>query len=256
LTCIIGAKCAEGVVIAADTRILRETEASNEFKILPLWDRVAVAGAGTTALFDTLVKELEQKNTMPSAKSSLEAIKVVEDVIYELGKRYRPRLDSKDFDLDVLVAGLEGFDKGAPYLKAIDDRGLSEDVRRFSIIGHGRESAIPIFRMLYDQMLTLRELAILEAFVISLIVSLEIDQTVGFSGIGPQIIALRDDSTIEHLNFYDRDFNNVRELTEVVSEHPTAACYLVEPLWGKVPQAYETIVPATGFRYTRRTVGT
>ena len=39
LTCIIGAKCADGTVIVSDKRIMREYEATNESKIHLILDR-------------------------------------------------------------------------------------------------------------------------------------------------------------------------------------------------------------------------
>jgi len=247
LTCIIGAKCAEGVAMAADTRILREYEVSNENKVSSLWDRVAVAGSGTTSLFDMLVEELRQKNTLPSAKSSLDAVRIVEDMMAELQTRYRPRIGGNDYQIDALVAGLEGFDKGEPYLRFVDGRGFSEKVNTFAIIGHGKDCATPLFKLLYDPQLNMRELAVLESFIISLIVSLDVDQSVGFSGIGPQIIALRDDSKVEPINPYDPDFRYAMDLTKKDLYRPTLAYHLVKPIWGKIPQAYETVTSLRNF---------
>jgi 20S proteasome alpha/beta subunit len=244
LTCIIGAKCAEGFAIAADTRVLTEYEATNENKIEKLWeDRIAVAGSGTTLLFHNLVDELSVKNNLPSAKSSLEAVKIVEDVMAYLQTRYRSRLDSKDFKLDALMLGLEGFDAGEPYLKVMDERGVSQSIQKYVIIGHGSESATPLFRLLYDPNLTLRELAILECFVISLVVTLDVDQSVGFSGAGPQVVGLRDDSKVEDFSPYDADFVHATNLTKIVSLHPVVGHYVARFIWKELPMAYGGKLP-------------
>jgi 20S proteasome alpha/beta subunit len=58
LTCVIGAKCAEGCVIVADRRVLRSYEATEESKVRIIWDRSVIAGAGTATLLDKLANSL------------------------------------------------------------------------------------------------------------------------------------------------------------------------------------------------------
>jgi hypothetical protein len=61
---------------------------------------------------------------------------------------------------------LEGFDKGDPYLRLIHQNGISEHVKQFAI-GHGADYIALLYRMLYDDMLNVSELAVLGYFCIS-----------------------------------------------------------------------------------------
>jgi len=189
LTCVIGATCAEGCVIISDTRTMREFEANNESKIHVLWDRVALAGAGTTALLDDFASAIKDSK-IPIAPSFGKTVQLIEDTMYALQERYQPRLGS-DYDLQPIMMGLKDFDNGDPYLRLVHGHGFSEDIKEYAIIGHGAPYAASLFRLLYDNMLNVTEVAVLGFFTISAIISLGLDQTVGMTALGPEAIVLR-----------------------------------------------------------------
>lgn len=155
MTCVIGAKCAEGCVIVSDTRILREFEAFNESKIHILWDKVVTAGAGNTAILDNFAAELSESK-VPDTPDFGKVVKVIEDIAHGLQARYRPRLGS-DYDFQAMVMGLQKFDSGDPYLRLVHGEGVSEDVENYAIIGHGAPYIAALFRLLYDNMLAVNE---------------------------------------------------------------------------------------------------
>ena len=126
MTCIIGAKCAEGCVIVSDTKILREFEANNESKIAKLWDKVVTAGAGNTAIIDSFVSEIS-RSEIPNTPNFITAIRTIEDIAHSLQGRYRPRIE--DYQFDALVMGLQEFNTGEPYLRRIYCEGISEEVK-------------------------------------------------------------------------------------------------------------------------------
>ena len=61
MTCIIGAKCAEGSVIVSDTRVMRGYEANIQSKIQLCWERVVISGSGTTGLVDKFSEAVSSK---------------------------------------------------------------------------------------------------------------------------------------------------------------------------------------------------
>jgi len=233
LTCVIGAKCAEGTVIVSDKRVMREFEANNESKIHKLWDRVVLAGAGSTALLDKFAEAIS-KSTIPTAPNFQRVVEIIEDVIYGIQTRYRPRI-GEDYDLQSLIMGLQEFDRGEPYLRLIHETGISEDVKDYAIIGHGAPYVAPFFRLLYDPMLTVNETAVLGYFAISTIVYMGLDQTVGINELGPETIVLRADEEPVFLNPLDPQFMTARQsLKSLVFRYK-----LVKAVWNHLPQAYE-----------------
>ena len=90
LTCVIGATCADGCAIISDTRITRDAEASNESKIHLLWNRVALAGAGTKLLLDGLTEDLTNSISNPQPSDNIP--RKIEDVMLEVQKRYEGRV--------------------------------------------------------------------------------------------------------------------------------------------------------------------
>jgi 20S proteasome alpha/beta subunit len=243
LTCIIGAKCAEGAVIVSDTRTIREyasgsLEATNESKFRFLWDRhIVVAGSGTTLLLDNLFEETESKGRDPTTrpKTWLEAWKGVEDVMDYLKSRYIQRL-GRDYGLDVIIGGLEGFDSGDVALRAGDSRGASEPIEKFTILGTGAPYVRPMFELMFHQMLTLRETAILGFFSMLSVIQMGIDQSMGVRELGPEIVTIRPNQKPEFLfGLGDQDFA-VALNSALTLDFKNR---LVRKIWGKVPQAYE-----------------
>ena len=236
LTCVIGAKGADGSTIVADTRIMREYEATNESKFHILWDRVALAGAGTTALLDDFASAIKDSK-IPIAPSFGKTVQLIEDTMYALQERYRPRLGS-EYDLETIVMGLENFDKGDPYLRLVHGKGISEDIKDFAIIGHGAPYVATIFRLLYDPMLTAIELGVLGYFSIQSIVQLGLDQTVGVGPLGPETVVLATNGEPRFLNPLEKEFSKASESLRTLR----FKLRLVDQVWTHVPQAYEAMV--------------
>jgi 20S proteasome alpha/beta subunit len=239
LTCVIGAKGSDGSVIIADTRVLRnEYEANNESKISLLWQnpphRAALAGAGPTALLDKLAERVGEMT--PSANPTFRQIEeTVEDTVRDLRLRYLPRLGEEDAQFEVVFMGLKGFDKGDPELRLVETNACAEEIKNFAIIGHASQYASSIFRMHYDGMLTATELGVLGWFTIASIVMLGLDQTVGMSALGPQVVIQRTDEEPRFLNPLDDEFKAARESLGNL----TFRTKLVTSIWQKIPQAYE-----------------
>jgi len=237
LTCVIGARGADGCAIVADTRAMREYEASNISKFHILWDRVAIAGAGTSVLLDKFAEGI-QKSEIPSAPDFGKVVETIEDIVGEVSTRYQTRL-GPDSGLEALIMGLENFDKGEPYLRIVYQQGITEDIGQFAIIGHGAPYAHPLYRLLYDPMLTANELAVLGYFVISTIVYLGLDQTVGMTQMGPECVILRANEEPKFLNPLDDEFKTARASLENLKFRAN----LITSIWQKIPMASSSIFP-------------
>lgn len=238
MTCVIGAKCAEGCVIVSDTRVLREFEASNESKINLLWDKVVTVGEGNTAVLDNLAAELS-KSELPSTPDFGKVVKIIEDIANNLQARYRPRIES-DYEFQALVMGLQNFNNGDPYLRRVHGEGISEEVKNLAIIGHGAPYVAPLFNLLYDNMLSVNELAVLGYFAISSIVFLGLDQTVGFTQLGPEAVVLKSNEEPRFLNPLSKEFSTARSSLNSLQYR----FKLIKSIWTEIPQAYENMDPS------------
>jgi 20S proteasome alpha/beta subunit len=165
LTCVIAAKGADGCTIIADTRVTRDYEASTHSKFKILWDRVAIAGAGTGLLLDELEEDLSELKVPPNANFKV-IRKEIEDALKKIVGRYEKRL-KEDYSLEAAVTGLDDFDKGEPEIRVAFPQGVSERVETGVVFGHGPRSTAPLFRLLYNPMLTAEELAVLGWFAIA-----------------------------------------------------------------------------------------
>lgn len=238
LTCIIGAKCADGCAIIADTRVLREFQSSNESKISVLWDKVTVAGEGSTAVLDNFVEELS-RFALPDNPNFGKVARIIEDMAHTLQARYRPRI-AEEFEFSALVMGLKSFNAGDPHVRLVYSEGISEEVKDFAIIGHGAPYAVPFFRLLYDNMLTVNELAVLGFFTIASVSFLGLDETVGFSQLGPEAVILRANRELSFLNTLGPEFSTARQSLSFLKFRYK----LIKSIWATIPQAFENLEPS------------
>ena len=239
LTCIIGAICAEGLVIVADTRIMRDLEATNESKFRFLWDdHVIVAGSGTTALLDYFTEGIAERNKGKLQPSSwFEATREIEDTLGDVKSRYLSRF-GRDYELDIMFAGLEGVEKGDVSLRVGDARAISEKVEKSIVIGSGSPYVRPFFQLMFSQLLTLKETAILGWFSMLSVIRMGIDQSIGVAELGPEIVVLEPNQKPRYLSPYaDSDF----ELATRSAFSLDFGNRLVRKIWKKIPQAYETL---------------
>src|SRR6266487_823612 len=237
MTCIIGALCAEGVVIVADSRSTNEFQTNLITKFHQFWNgRVIVACAGVNSVIDRFIDVLNEKTKDSEPASFKQVYETVEDSVSEVKTRYFPKL-GHDYDIELLVGGLGGFDRGEPILNRVDRFAVTENISKFDIIGHGKPYAMSLFKLMYDNMLTLRETAILGSFVITSIVSMELDQTVGISNFGPEVIVIRDNNVPEYYDTAQEDFRLTNDMAKSL-EFRNA---LVMSIWNKIPQAYSQI---------------
>ena len=112
------------------------------------------ACAGVNAVIDRIKDVLNQKTNDIQPSSFKQVYETVEDSITEVKSRYLQRMGPENYDIEMLLGGLEGFNTGEPILKCVDKYGVSENVSKFVIIGHGKQYATTLFTLLYDNMLT------------------------------------------------------------------------------------------------------
>jgi 20S proteasome alpha/beta subunit len=97
VTLLMGVRGKDGIVLGADQKIMRGGEASYAPKIHPI-NNVLFATEGLTGLADDFLLLLQQEAALKKGFTSLyEAKTVAEDVVSELTKRYKERLEGDSY---------------------------------------------------------------------------------------------------------------------------------------------------------------
>jgi 20S proteasome alpha/beta subunit len=138
LTCVIGARGADGCVIISDTRETTGSEYKDVEKIRILWNnKGAIACAGDGPLIANMVETI-------NGISKLNSGKLVKDIVDENVRsvlRINPPVTTqyppvpKDNPFKAIFMGLKEIDNGESYIRLIDPRGFSTSIDDFEIIG-------------------------------------------------------------------------------------------------------------------------
>jgi 20S proteasome alpha/beta subunit len=196
LTCIIGARCKDGVIIAGDRRVLRGTEYSEEKKILqpiPTWNFI-VGASGISGLMDKFLYEMRVFLASRGSQGIdwRTFLYALEDIAYMLHQRYEPRLQPAEMEIEPyyfeVLSGCKEYSEHAT-LYHMYRTGFSTEVKRFDVIGHGQPHALPFLKTLYHPSITMDEMIKLCVFILKLIDEEKIDLSVGGK---PQIFKIPD----------------------------------------------------------------
>lgn len=226
MTCIIGAKCTDGCIIVSDTREMREYEARDESKIRVPRNKSVIAGAGVASILDRLTESIPISDFRS-------VVKTIEDNICALRFRYESRFDK--FEFAAIFMGLQEFDRGDPYICVINDRGASIDINNFEVIGHGAPYTKVFFKMFYDKMMNVNELAVLGYFCIKWLGLSGLDQSVGTGPTGPDVVVLKANEEPKfldpsHFIAADTSLQSLRFRYK-----------LVRSIWNEIPKVFENI---------------
>lgn len=214
-TCIIGAMCEDGILLAGDRRVLRGGMVSEEEKIIrPHELNVLYASSGTTALMDEFLGQVEmllhshetgatEIITMDDFKKSLENISFY---IYD---RYTKR--TPQHVLDVFVSY-----KNAEYpteLYHIHREGITEEVKQFDIIGSGETYVLPFIKSLYYEGISLNDMTWICCYVLGLMNEQQLHYSVG--GL-PQIVWFKHENKEGDANPVQVDEKEIKKIIKTL----------------------------------------
>ncbi len=148
MTLIIGARCRDGIMLAADRRRLARYEKGPETnKLFLLSCGVALAGAGDDGVLNEARIIIERKTKETAHQSAIvklfDVVEITMSVVNELVGLYRDRVEEP---FGFVLAGLEDIDSGSAKLYTVFGAGLS-DVP-WACIGSGSTYARPIVDLL------------------------------------------------------------------------------------------------------------
>lgn len=187
MTLVIGAKCADGIVLGTDRKVMRGPEPSYDNKIVER-SNVIFGIAGVTGIRDDLLDLLESEMERSKGFGSLYEVKIVtEDIVSELYKRYRERI-GEESEIDVLMGGLRNLISGEARLYHISGVGYGETESSLCMLGSGRPPAASIAKFIIDPSLSVEQNAPRIAFIIGWIRE-KVDSNVGGT---PQVAMIKD----------------------------------------------------------------
>lgn len=203
VTCIIGMKCVDGVVIAGDRRVLRGAEYSEEPKIFEPFPDFVVGASGVSGLMDKFLYEMNVFLRSEEAKGIdwRGFLYALEDLAFGLFKRYSERLAVDEqievgaYYFDVLFGCKPIINEAKLY--HLYRNGFSQEIKRFDIIGHGQPHALPFVKPLYNEKRTMSEMVKISAFTLKLIDEAKIDLSVGGE---PQIFIIPNEGKAKELS--------------------------------------------------------
>jgi 20S proteasome alpha/beta subunit len=243
MTCIIGGRCSNGVVLAADRKIVDEDTRDVIYrqKIYQYYYPIVVGSSGDIDPFDNFRREALRaaQNIRPHTSSDLTSHvyqisgiistfattkdagpqKSVIDLypylekLSEIIRKYKTRYPPYNFDV-ILAAQTQ--EKRA-YLEYIDSSGLPSDIYdSYKILGSGNIVANAFLKSVWSKDITMEDFGELCYFIIKYFDKFEIDYTVGLGGMKPQIWFIPDDLTKQvteadesTLNKYDKNSDSI-----------------------------------------------
>ena len=151
MTLIVGSRCHDGIILAADRRRLARYEKGPETgKLFKLDCKVVIAGAGDDAVLNEArifverrVKELQSQS--PNMKL-FDVVEITCSVVNELVGYYRDKVEEP---FGYVLAGLENLTGGSAKLYTIFGAGLSEVP--WACVGSGSSYARPLVELLLAQ---------------------------------------------------------------------------------------------------------
>lgn len=215
LTYILGARCADGIVLVGDRRITRGAGSIDyEDKIFSDVHNVVIGASGVVGLFDKFRRQIQEVASSKPSIGAADFIKEAERIVYSLNTEYFERTHGS---IDLLVA-YGKIKRGQ--LQYVTRTGLAEEVRRYQVVGSGTPYGTYLLRMLWKENLTMEQVAILGALIVKHIEDNELDEAVGVGKTSPQIWFVPDwppemtDEKYKSLQGSEKTVLDVREISQ------------------------------------------
>jgi len=151
LTLIIGARCQDGIVLAADRRrMARYEKGPDTNKLFRLDCGVLLAGAGDDAVLNeariVIERRVEESQSETSQLDLFDILKITMSVVNDLVNCYRNKVEES---FGYVLAGLENMSSGMARVYTIFGAGIS-DVP-WACLGSGSSYARPLVELLLAQ---------------------------------------------------------------------------------------------------------
>jgi len=189
MTCIIGAVCQDGLVIVGDKKVKAGQMTYYENKIIWVekYENLVVAAAGFLDIREKFVQDIRnlhllEKKGIVKNDPSRGFVGLTEDIAHRLYEIYGPRYKAEGFDYES-----EAFEalvchkpkSAPPFLYCVDSVGTSSKVNDYKAIGTGAQYAYLFIKPSYSKRAVMDDMAVIATFIIRLIDTYQIDDSIG-----------------------------------------------------------------------------
>jgi 20S proteasome alpha/beta subunit len=175
MTYILGSRCKDGVVLVADRKLTYPEGSRYEYtdKLIADLSGVVIGFSGSLGTFEIFRTRISEYVIGSGGSATFNQLMLkLSEISYDLDHRY----GSKGYAFDILV-GLEGPDGSS--LKHIYSNGLPEPVNRYDVIGTGSPYGTILLKTIWDQNMSMEQVAELGYFIVKYVESFKLDLTVG-----------------------------------------------------------------------------
>jgi 20S proteasome alpha/beta subunit len=206
-TLVVGVRGRDGIVLGADTKVIRGGETDYEHKVRKFeigpQSPIIFASAGAVGVIEDFVEMFEEtlKSNIKEGKvNSLLSIKIIaENLVETMEERYGPKLQQPS--LHFILGGLSKLNNGKAVLYEIGFPGFGQKIKYNTFVGHGSPYARTIGKYLFPRNnnlktidLNCKDIVNRTAFCIQWIG----DDIDNYVGIDAQIMYLLDDKPCVH----------------------------------------------------------
>jgi 20S proteasome alpha/beta subunit len=187
MTFILGCRCPDGVLLAADKKVTLIDNGSVEFdyreKLFVLFRHIIVGSSGSTDNFELFRGSvIDYHNRHPDEITFDNVVTTLSPIVYKLNKRYNFQYD---FAFDTLVA-TQPPDRPSS-LNFISRNGLPHEVIDYCAVGSGKTYAKVFLEKSWDKDMMMEQVAELAYFIIKYIEDFKLNSGVGVGDHEPQI---------------------------------------------------------------------
>ncbi|HSA77107.1 MAG TPA: hypothetical protein VLE02_06145 [Nitrosarchaeum sp.] len=166
-------RCNDGVVLVADTKVLRGSVSFNGDKLVQILPNVIMGGAGTSAILERFSDELTMKVREDEITNDKEFFQYVEDRSLDLHNRY----SSRGGAIDVVIGIRAGIN--AELFNIATQNGIAEPIKTYITLGSGEPYGSFLLRQLWNKDLTMIEGAKIAYATINYVIHFNLDESVG-----------------------------------------------------------------------------
>jgi 20S proteasome alpha/beta subunit len=187
LTLVLGSKCKDGIVLVADSKVLRGADWEHQSKIDgDLLGGVVVGAAGTTAFFDKFKRHIvyqteqlrAQKEDGQAPYDNIEHFLVgCERILRTYKEEYE--LEENQTPIELLIAINIGDGKPSLHHLNTTEQVTEEEIHKYLPIGHGEPYSAFFLKKLWNKELTMSQTAVLFCAIIEVIDKNRLDISVG-----------------------------------------------------------------------------
>ena len=172
MTYILGARCADGVVLVSDQKVSIEGSPSyNEEKIVEILPGIVVGGAGMAGLIEKISDDI---------KKEFEDYEIDSKQLIRFAEKQSLKIIKQHEELDEDASFLIGISENSSKLcHVVMEDGFADPIKRYLAIGSGEPYGSLFLEKLWNNDMSMKDFAKVGYFLIKFVVEMKADDGVG-----------------------------------------------------------------------------